>query len=179
MERLLLSGVRGLFLWPCERDLDLFFLGDFDLERLLLVLDLCDFLSEDFDLDFLFLEADRLDVEEVFGLGDFDELAEVSVVVVGFALGSFLSGLAEHSGSVLSVEGSSCTLATSKGTSGVRHFWEDLGGSANKGIGRQEPEETTVLNPALGAASDKLHSEFTVGFSPSLFVSELLLLSTV
>lgn len=78
MDRLLLSGVRDFLLRPCERDLDLLFLGDLDFERLLFVLDLCDFLSEgdrdfrDGDLDFLFFDDDfdldlaaTLDLEDV------------------------------------------------------------------------------------------------------------------
>lgn len=64
-DRLLLSGVRDFLRRPRERDLDFFFfLGDLDFERLLLVPDLCDFLSEgerDFregDLDFFFFAGD-------------------------------------------------------------------------------------------------------------------------
>lgn len=102
---------------------------------------------------------------------------EVSTPVIGFVLVSFLSGLAAHSESfgvtVENVEGSSDTLVTSKGTSGVMHFWEDLvsDGSAKKGTGRQDPVTPTALKPELvlmDATSNNLLSEFTgiVGLLP-------------
>lgn len=104
-------------------------------------------------------------------------LIEVSSLVIGFVLVSFLSRLAAHSESfgvmVKSVEGSSDILVTSKGNSGVMHFWEDLvsDGSAKKGTGRQDPVTATVLKPELvlmDATSNNLVSEFTaiVGLFP-------------
>lgn len=103
-------------------------------------------------------------------------------VKVGVALVSFFSGLAAHSESsgvaVDNVEGSSDTLVTSTGTSGVVHFWEDLvsDGSAMKGTGSQDPLKPTALKPGfemLDAVSDGLVSEFTatVGLFPFSVVS--------
>lgn len=120
---------------------------------------------------------------------------EVSTLVIGFALVSFWSGLAAYSESfgvtVENDESSSDTLETSKGTSGVMHFWEDLVSdvSAKKGTGRHEPVVTTVLKPELelmDATSTNLVSEFTaiVGlfpFSDTFFcisIAQLVLLST-
>lgn len=121
---------------------------------------------------------------------------EVSTAVTGFALVSVFSGLAAHSESFgVTVDGSSDTLVTSKGTSGVMHFWEDLvtDVSAKKGTGRQDPETPNVLKPELeliDATSNDLVSEFTaiVGLFPfsvvfcdtffCISIAQLVLLST-
>lgn len=84
---------------------------------------------------------------------------------------SFFSGLAASSESfgltVENAEGSSDTLVTSKVTSGVMHFCEDVvsDGSAKKGTGRQDPLTPTALKPEfemMDAVSDNLVSDFTV-----------------
>lgn len=95
---------------------------------------------------------------------------KVSTAVIGLALVSVLSGLAAHSESFgVTVDGSSDTLVTSKGTSGVMHFWEDLvtDVSAKKGTGRQDPVTPNVLKPELELI-DATSNEFTaiVGLFP-------------
>lgn len=118
-------------------------------------------------------------------------------MVAGFTLVSFFSGLAAPSESfgltVGNTEGSSDILVTSKGTSGLTHFCEDVvsDGCAKKGIGRQDPLTTTGLKPELetfDAVSDNLVSDITVTVGSFPFsvvfrdtfvcVSQLLLLST-